>query len=154
MSVTTRAIATARTAPHLRRVSVTRLIRFLTILTLVLSPLAMLGAAPASAAAHHAAMAADSRQDHRMTGHDMVAARAMPAMPQCQGMEGDPEDQPCGSVDCLSACPATPAIPAEGGRIEPHNLAHGPLQQPALAAAPPGLVPEAEIPPPRTLLKI
>ena len=149
MSVPTRAIATSRAAPHLRRVLLTRLIRFMTILTLVLSPPALLGAAPASAAAHHAAMASDSHQGHRMTGHDMAGDPAMPAMPQCQDMDGDSDDQPCGSVDCLSACPTVPAIPAEGGQLEPHTPAHDPLQQPALAAAPPGLVPEAETPPPR-----
>ena len=147
MNAPVRTIASARPAAYLRRVSLTRLIRFLTILALVLSPLAMVGPSPASAMANHAAMAANG---HAMPGRDMASNAAMAAMSHCQGMEGKSKDQPCDSGDCLEACAAVPAIPAVGGQLEPHALAHGPRQLPALVSAPHGLDPEAATPPPRS----
>lgn len=156
MSAPICAIALARSAAYLRRVSLTRLIRFLTVLALVLSPLATIGAAPASALAHHAAMAAGDHQmaGHQMAGHDMAADASMAAMTHCQDMDGISKDQPCGSDDCQSACAAVPAIPAVGGQLEPHAMPHGPQLLPALLSAPHGLDPEAATPPPRTLLTI
>ena len=154
MSGRTGAIATAAAPAYLRRVSLTRLIRFLTIFALVLSPLAMFEAAPASATAHHAAMAADSHQGHQMAGHDMAGDASMAAMPHCKDMNGKTTDQPCESSDCLTACGAVPAIPAVGGNLEPHASAHGPRQLPALLYAPHSLVPEAATPPPRGFLTI
>ncbi|MGZ8286208.1 MAG: hypothetical protein ACXW27_08855 [Allosphingosinicella sp.] len=155
MSNPARAIVTARPAAYLRRVSLARLIRFLTILALVLSPLAMFGAAPASATAHHAAMAADS---HRMAGHamagDMASHASMAAMPNCQDTDGPTKDRPCESSDCLTACAAVPALPAVGGQLEPHAMAHGLRELPALVSVPHGLVPEAATPPPREFLTI
>ena len=59
MSAKRHAIAPSVPAAYLRPVSLTRLIRFLTMLALVLSPLAAFVASPASATAHHAAMASD-----------------------------------------------------------------------------------------------
>ena len=147
MSMPIRAIATAGRGDYLRGVSLTRLIRLLAIFALVLSPLAMLGAAPASAMTHHGAMAVEG-------GHDMASDLAMAAMSHCQDMDGASKDQPCESGDCLTACAAVPAIPAVGGQLEPHALAHGPRQPPALVSVPHGLVPEAATPPPRPLLNI
>ena len=145
MSMPIGASATAGRGAYLRGVSLTRLIRFLAIFALVLSPLAMLGAAPASAMTHHAAMAA---------GHDMAVDLSMAAMSHCQDMDGTSKDQPCESGDCLTACAAVPAIPAVGGQLEPHALVHGPRQLPALVSVPHGLVPEAATPPPRGFLTI
>src|SRR5687768_10350767 len=109
-------IATVGPAAYLRRVSLTRLIRFLTIVALALSPLATFVAAPASAMAHHAAMATDGHQmaGHEMPGHDMTDE----ASTSCQDMHGQSKDQPCRSGDagdCMKACAAVPAIPAVGG---------------------------------------
>jgi hypothetical protein len=139
-------------------VSLARLIRLLTILALALSPLATFVATPASASAHHAAMAAEGHQmaGHEMPGHAKAADSSMAAMHLCEDMGDQPMDQPCGSADsdCVKACAAVPAIPAVGGQLEPQVLGHGPQRMPALASVPNGLVPEAATPPPRGLLKI
>jgi hypothetical protein len=138
-----------------------RLLRFLTMLALALSPLASLGTAPASAMSHHAAMAADAppmtnhqMAGHQMAGHEMAGDAAMATMAHCKDMDGKSKDDPCRSGDCLVACAAVPAIPAMSGALGPHALVHGLLQQPALVSVPHGLVPEAATPPPRGLLKI
>ena len=158
MSAPSRAIATAGSAAYLRRVSLTRLIRFLTILALVLSPLATFVASPASATARHAAMTASSHQmaGHEMPGHDMAGGASMAAMPLCKDMGDTPNDRPCGfgDGDCVKACAAVPAIPAMGGHLEPHAPPHGPQLIPALVSVPLGLVPVAATPPPRGLLTI
>ena len=157
MNIRFRTSVTGGPWAYLRRVSLTRLIRFLTILALALSPLATFVAAPASATAHHAAMAAEG---HRMAGHEMPGDEAgdasMAAMQLCKDMGDQPMDQPCGSPDsdCVKACAAVPAIPAVGGQLEPQVLSHGPQRMPALVSVPHGLVPEAATPPPRGLLKI
>ena len=150
------AIATAGPAAYLRGVSLTRFIRFLTIIALVVSPLATFGAAPALATAHHAAMAADSHPvaGHQMAGHDMAGDALVAAMSHCEDMDGKSKERPCDSSDCLTACAAVPAIPAFGGQLGPHTLAHGPRQPPAVVSVPHGLVPEAATPPPRGFLKI
>lgn len=142
----------------MRLVLLTRLIRFLTILALAISPLATASAAPASMA-HHAVMTASGSQaaDHRMLGHDMAADATMAAMPGCQDMDGQSKDQPCRSGDtgdCFKACAAVPAIPAVGGQLGPQVLDHGPQRVPNLMSVPHSLVPEAATPPPRGLLKI
>src|SRR5687767_7107611 len=129
MNIRFRTIATGGAGAYLRPVLLTRLIRFLTILALALSPLATVSAAPASAAAHHATMTASDSQTahHRMQGHDMADAASM-AMATCQGMDDESKDQPCGSGnsgDCVKACAAVPAIPAVGGQLEPQILNHG-----------------------------
>jgi hypothetical protein len=159
MNIRFRTIATGEPAAYLRRVSLTRLIRFLTILALALSPLATFVAAPASATAHHAAMATSGHQmaGHEMPGHDMAGGTSMAAMAACQDMEGQSKGQPCGSGDsgdCMKACAAVPAIPAVGGQLGPPFLDHGPQRVPTLVSVPHGLVPEAATPPPRGLLKI
>ena len=150
MSAPSRTIATTGSGAYLRLVSLTRLIRFLTILALALSPLATFVAAPASAAAHHAEMAAGG---HQMAGHEMAGDAAMQL---CKDMGDKPMDQPCGSgdSDCVKACAAVPAIPAVGGQLEPQVLSHGPQRMPALVSVPHGLVPEAATPPPRGFLTI
>lgn len=155
MSAPTRAIALAKSAAYLRRVSLTRLIRFLTVLALVLSPLATIGASPALAMAHHSAMASSGQQmaGQQMAGHDMTADASMAAAP-CPDMDGKSKVQPCGSDDCQTACAAVPAIPAVGGQLAPHAVPHGPQLLPALVSAPNGLDPEAATPPPRKLLTI
>lgn len=161
MSAPSRAIVTDRSAAYLRPVLLTRLFGFLTILALALSPLATFVAAPASATAHHAAMAADGHEmpghempGHKMPGHDMAGDAAMAAMQLCKDMGDKPVDQPCGSGDCVKACAAVPAIPAVGGQLGPQVLSHGPQQVPALVSVPHGLVPEAATPPPRGVLNI
>jgi hypothetical protein len=155
MNIRFRTIVTGGPAAYLRPVSLTRLIRFLTILALALSPLAPFVAAPASAAAHHAAMAADG---HKMAGHEMPgqAKAGAASMDLCGDMGDQPMDQPCGSgdSDCVKACAAVPAIPAVGGQLEPQVLSHGPQRMPALVSVPHGLVPEAATPPPRGFLTI
>ena len=72
----------------------------------------------------------------------------------CQDRSGPTKDQPCETSECLTACAAVPAIPAVGGNLEPHALAQGPRQSPALVSVPHGLVPEAATPPPRRFLTI
>ena len=142
----TRGIASVRPAAYLRAVSLTRLIRFLTIFAVMFAPLGMIGAAPAMAGTGHQMMG------HTMPAHEMNASMA--AMAHCKDMDKKSEGQPCGSGDCVKACAAVPAIPAMGGQLEPHALAHGPQLLPALVSVPHGLVPEAATPPPRSLLKI
>lgn len=159
MNIRFRTIVSGGPAAYLRRVLLTRLIRFLTILALAFSPLAAVGVAPASAAAHHAAMTASVSQtaDHQMMGHDMAGDASVAEMAACQEMDGRSNDQPCGSGDtggCFKACAAVPAIPAVGGQVEPQVLDHGPQRVPTLVSVPHGLVPEAATPPPRGLLKI
>lgn len=156
MRAPVRAIALAGSAAYLRRVSLTRLLRFLTVLALVLSPLAMIGASPALATAHHSAMASSGHlmAGHQMAGHDMAADASMTAAAPCPDMDGKSKDQPCGSDDCQTACAAVPAIPAVGGQLAPHTMPHGPQLLPALVSAPNGLDPEAATPPPRQLLTI
>ena len=158
MNLRFRTIVTNGPAAYLRRVSLTRFIRFLTILALALSPLAAFVATPASATAHHAAMAAEG---HRMAGrempdHDKAGDASMAVMQLCKDMGDNPMDQPCGSgdSDCVKACAAVPAIPAVGGQLEPQVLHHGPQRMATLVSVPHGLVPEAATPPPRGLLKI
>ncbi len=158
MNIRFRTIVTGGPRAYMRRVSLTRFIRFLTILALALSPLATFVAAPASATAHHSAMAAGSHQmtGHEMPGHDMAGDASMPAMQLCKDMGNKSMDQPCGSGDgdCVKTCAAVPAIPAVGGQLGTRILSHGPQRIPALVSVPHGLVPEAATPPPRGLLKI
>jgi hypothetical protein len=158
MIIRFRTIVTGGPAAYLRHVSLTRLTRFLTILALALSPLAPFVAAPASATAHHAAMAAEGHQmaGHEMPGDDKAGAASMAAMQLCTDMGDQPMDEPCGPSDaeCVKACAAVPAIPAVGGQLEPQVLSHGPQRVPALVSVHHGLVPEAATPPPRGLLKI
>ncbi|HET9639585.1 MAG TPA: hypothetical protein VFP12_10290 [Allosphingosinicella sp.] len=155
MNIRFRTIATGGPAAYLRPVLLTRLIRFLAILALAMSPLAAIGVAPASAAAHHAGMTASASQtaDHQMMSHDMAGDASRAA---CQDMDGKSKDQPCGSDsrDCVKACAAVPAIPAVGGQLGPQLLDHGPQRVATLVSVPHGLVPEAATPPPRGLLKI
>lgn len=157
MSRSERAIETVRQGAYLRPVLFARLIRFLTILALALSPLAAVGVASAPAVAHPAAMAADAPQmtGHEMSGdHDMTSEASMAGMPHCKAMGGNAKDEPCRSDDCMVACAAVPAIAAAAGELEPHPLPDGLLQQPALVLVPHSLVPKAATPPPRGLLEI
>lgn len=158
MNIRFRTIVTGAPGAYLRRVSLTRLIRFLTILALALSPLASFVATPASATAHHATMATSHQMaGHAMPGHDMAGDASMAAAQLCKDMGDTPSDQPCGSgdsSDCVKACAAVPALPAVGGQLEPQILSHGPQRVPTLVSVPHGLVPEAATPPPRGLLKI
>ena len=157
MSVTTRTIATCGWPAYLRGVSLTHLIRFLTILALALSSLAPLVATPASAAAHHSAMATSHQMaGHEMPGHDMAGDASRAAMRLCKDLGDAPTDRPCGSGDeeCVEACAAFPGIPAVSGGLEPHAVPHAAQLLPALVSVPHGLVPEAATPPPRGLLRI
>ena len=153
MNIRFRTIVSGGSGAYLRRVSLTRLIRFLAVLALIVSPLATFVAMPGSARANHAAMAAG---DHWMAGHEMAGhgkpgnASTAPMQP-CNDMGGKPTDRPCGPADsdCAKACAAVPAIPAVGGQVEPQVSTKGLRRMPALVSAPHGLAPEAATPPPR-----
>ena len=106
------------------------LIRLLTLLALILAPAGMMR--------DHVAAAAPVPADQ--TGHHAVAG-------QCADM-GDGGEERSGptAVDCTIACSA---LPAAAGAL-PERIAAAPaLHAPAPAAAPPGLHPEADPPPPR-----
>jgi hypothetical protein len=104
----------------------TRLIRLAIMLAVLLAPLAMIGGAPARAAAHHAA--APQTADH------------------CAGMQKNSKEQPAQSRDCMVACAAIIAMSSE---IDAHLPAPAVAQAIAPATSGHGLEPEAETPPPR-----
>jgi hypothetical protein len=108
----------------------TRLLRLLTVLALLLMPLAMAGQGHAVAAAPHHEMVSDS------AGH---CADTKP------GDEGDKPDRGS-AAQCMMACAALPAADA------PLPAARTVLRAPATgtpAAGITGLAPESETPPPR-----
>jgi hypothetical protein len=129
-------IARAKRRAYGRRVSVVRLMRFLTILSVLMSPIAMVAGTPAQAMPHHGvAMAAD--------------AAAMPPG-HCAGINKQSKpskDQPGHSTDCMMACAAM--LPALGSEFEMQALAPAPVERPALTRFAHGLEPEAATPPPR-----
>jgi hypothetical protein len=81
------------------------------------------------------------------------AAMAMPhgptpemAMDHCAGMDAPSKDQPTADIDCMMTCAAVPPLVP---RLEAQLIAPATLPHFAPAAAPRGLDPEAETPPPR-----
>jgi hypothetical protein len=126
------AIATAGRAPYLRRVSLTRLIRFLAMLAVVLSPLAMLVATPAHASFHHMV-----KTEH---------AAAPMAAGHCPDMDRQSKDRSAPSMDCAMACAAIPAV---AGWVTAPPSAPSAADPIRLTIFGHGLEPEAATPPPR-----
>ena len=133
MSAPAAAIAAGPPTAYLRGVSLTRLIRFLTILALVLSPVAMLGGGPAQASSHHMMMASQAA--------DM-------AMEHCHDAGEKSKDRSAPSMDCAMACAAM--MPELGDQLDGLPSVPAGLQAPAPVTVGHGLVPEAADPPPRT----
>lgn len=134
---TCRMIVNSPQRAYLNRMTVMRLLRFLTIFAVLLAPLTMTGG--------HAAMsmpAAASTMDQH-SGHAMTAEH-------CAGMSGQSDDQPHRksgpSIDCMIACSCLPATGSEMGK---HALRAAIVEPPALAAGLAGLNPESDTPPPR-----
>jgi hypothetical protein len=98
----------------------TRFVRWLTLIALLLAPLAMIGGAPAMA-------------------HDAVAG-------QCEDMGSPAEAPPAAPVDCMIACAG---LPAQGSAVALHKGVPAAREPLALTAHLSGLQPEAAIPPPR-----
>jgi hypothetical protein len=106
-----------------------RLLRVLTLLAMLLMPLAMAGQGHAVAAAPHHQMAASADEDCH------------------KGRPGQQDRRQDGAAQCMMACAALPA--AEAPRQEQAVLLRPSLY--ALTIVPiSGLAPEAETPPPRT----
>lgn len=110
-----------------------RLLRFLTLVALLIAPLRMMSA--------HAEMAMPAPADK---GHHMAAAATSD---HCGGGMNQPrKDQPASGIDCTIACSACPS--AESTLIaHPHPAA--PIPPATLASALIGLHPESDPPPPR-----
>ena len=108
-----------------------RLFQLLLAFAMLLAPLTMVGGGAAMAMPHGAAP--EMAMDH------------------CAGMDAPSKDQPskdqpAADVDCLMTCAAVPPLVA---RLEAQLIAPAPLPPFVPAAAPRGLDPEAETPPPR-----
>lgn len=127
------AIATAVPKAYLNGVYFTRIMRFLTILAVLLSPLVMMGGTPAQAMSHHASIGE-------------VAAAPMP-MGHCDDMDMQSEGRSAPSMDCAVACAAMLPEPGSRGAGEP--LEPIALDRPMLISFRHGLGPEAATPPPR-----
>lgn len=133
-------IAVGRRRAYVRSMPVSRILRILTLLAVLLSPLAMVhapataasGPAAETVAAHHAA--------------SMLASAEAGTGDHCPDRDGDPASGRSAALDCAIACAALPAT------IDRLTL---PPRLPALPAATPpcagvhGLAPEADTPPPR-----
>ena len=114
--------------------SLTRLIRFLAILAVVLSPLAMLVGTPAQASSHHAMMM-DDEAAPKAAGH-------------CPDMDERSKDGTERSMDCAMACAAT--MPELADQVDAVPLPPAARLRPALLSVGHGLGPEATDPPPRS----
>lgn len=115
----------------------TRLLRFLTLVAMLFSPISM--------AAGHAAMA--------MPAPSAAMADQMGAMPvgHCADMSGDQDKQdksaPTGpNIDCMIACAA---MPAADFSVAVHPLFVAFIEPARLTGALHGLHPESDPPPPR-----
>ena len=109
-----------------------RLLRFLTLVALLVAPLRMMSA--------HAEMAVPSTPS---ASHHMAAD--MPAG-HCDDTGQPDKSAPGGSIDCATACSA---MPGAEGELFAHPQALASIPPPALAAALVGLQPESDPPPPR-----
>lgn len=113
--------------------SLTRLVRILTILAMLVAPLGMMGG--------HAAMAmpvpAQPAMDHMA---------AMSTAGHCADMDKQSEDQRGSGIDCMIACSALPSAESE---IAAHPLAATVVQPIPLVEGLSGLHPESDPPPPR-----
>jgi hypothetical protein len=134
--MTSRSFATFRLPAHLARMPVVRLLRFLTILAVLLAPVGMMGGAPAQAMGHHASAG-------------ILDGAAMTGMDDCAGMQkadGKPHRQPSQKHDCMMACAAIPAFASE---LPAKPLAPIAAEPVPLSTFDHGLTPEAATPPPR-----
>jgi hypothetical protein len=110
-----------------------RLLRFLTLLALLIAPLRMM-----SAHAEMAMPAASAQGDHHM-------AAASPSE-HCGGMDQPRKDQPVSGIDCTIACSACPSADT---RVDVHPQAVAAVPPVASASVLLGLHPESDPPPPR-----
>ncbi len=126
-------VASAFGSAYLGRMSLTRLLRLLTIFAVIFSPL--------SVASGHAAMAMPAAPTS--TDHTSAASAS-----HCADMDGqkDKGGQRAPSIDCMIACSALPTLDFE---IEAHSMPAGFLEPALFISALHGLHPESDPPPPR-----
>lgn len=132
-----RFVATFRPLAYSRLMPVTRFMRILTILAVLLAPLGMIAGTSAQAATPDAANAA------------MHHADAMPGMDHCAGLQkgnDSSKGQPGQQHDCMMACSA---IPSFGSELPAKPLTARAVDPSPLVSAGHGLGPEAATPPPR-----
>ncbi len=112
-----------------RAMSRTRLFGLLAAISMILAPLAMVGGSPG-----HAMALSEMTTETMMAGH-------------CSG-QSDPveEGQPCGSVDCISACMT---IAVESHSIAERANLHSAIKLTTVSAASYGRTDDFEPPPPR-----
>lgn len=115
--------------------SLMRLLRFLTILAMLFSPVSMMSGHAAMAMPAPSATAMDHMQASAPAGHcaDMAPGR-------------DSNDQQRPDIDCMIACSA---IPAADFAVETHAAKAAFLEPARLVSALRGLHPESDPPPPR-----
>lgn len=123
---------------YLARMAVTRLLRFLIALAMLLAPISMMGS--------HAAMAMTSPAAAAMADHGAGEASAGHCADMAMPDEQAPDQAPAKNIDCTIACSCMP--PAIGDISEPAALP-AMAQRPALALPLHGLNPKAEPRPPR-----
>ena len=111
---------------------ITRLLRILTILAVLLAPLGMLGG--------HPAMATPAPSDPAMSH------MAIDPAGHCADIDKQSKDQPGSSIDCMIACSVL--LTAENV-LSVHPVAISPRQPRTLAVVLNGLHPEWDTPPPR-----
>lgn len=115
--------------------SLTRLLRFLTMIAILFSPLSMASGHAAMAMPAPSASAMEHKQAATPAGH-------------CADMNTDRDtgDQSRVDIDCMIACSAIPAADFE---VETHAMAAAFLEPGRLVSALHGLHPESDPPPPR-----
>jgi hypothetical protein len=133
VSLAAPAIATPGLAAYLRDVSLTRLVRLLTLFALVLSPISMVVGTSAQAGLHHASA---------------PATTSAAAMEHCHDTEAPADEGSGPSPDCAVACAAT--IPELGDPLSGVSPLPAGLRPPILPSLRRGLEPEAADPPPRS----
>ena len=131
MSGSARAIESMRRGAYLPRVSITRLMRFLTIFAVLLSPISMVGGTAAQAMGHGTAAEHESAET---------------PMPHCADMDDKSKGDVRASIDCTIACAA---LISELSRVDAPALALTPMHRPVVNVTVRGLRPEAATPPPR-----
>ena len=125
-------IASFRRAAYGRLMVALRLLRFLTLVALLVAPLKMISA--------HAETAMPTR---RAAANHMAAA--MPAG-HCDDTGQPDHSRPDASIDCAMACSA---MPSADGELVAHPQPIAPVPPPDLTDALVGLHPESDPPPPR-----
>ena len=109
-----------------------RLLRFLTLIALLVAPVGMMSG--------HAAMAMSRAT---IDGHHMAATTAPD---HCAGMDQPSKKSSDGSIDCTISCSA---LPTADPQIAAHPLAAASVPHVLLSESVHGLQPEADPPPPR-----